>query len=244
MKLLRNLSRRKLRTVLTIFGITIGIWALVVFGSMANKINALVDGGSQYFGDKIVVSDASGGTLRDRADGAHDGGGRGRDRRRGRCRPVGRASSGTTRVAAGFGVPDEIVGQVAGADKGHENFVLNYAQGRALTDGRRGQQRRGPRLRPRPQVRPQGRRHDRAPRRRLRGRRRPRADADGARHDRVRAAAGGPAALPRRPCRRSSREQLERRRISSARSSSTGRRGGHRGRSPRRSRRRCRTRAT
>ena len=41
MKLLRNLSRRKLRTVLTISGITIGIWALVVFGSMANKINAL-----------------------------------------------------------------------------------------------------------------------------------------------------------------------------------------------------------
>ena len=55
MKLLRNLSRRKLRTVLTISGITIGIWALVVFGSMANKINSLVDGGSQYFGDKIVV---------------------------------------------------------------------------------------------------------------------------------------------------------------------------------------------
>jgi ABC-type antimicrobial peptide transport system permease subunit len=42
MRLLRNLARRKLRTTLTILGITIGIWALVVFSSMANKINALV----------------------------------------------------------------------------------------------------------------------------------------------------------------------------------------------------------
>jgi hypothetical protein len=33
-------------TSLTILGITIGIWALVVFGSMANKINALVSGGA------------------------------------------------------------------------------------------------------------------------------------------------------------------------------------------------------
>jgi len=38
MRLLRELSRRKLRTTLTITGITIGIWALVVFSSMANKI--------------------------------------------------------------------------------------------------------------------------------------------------------------------------------------------------------------
>ena len=34
--LLRDLGRRRLRTTLTILGITIGIWALVVFGSMAN----------------------------------------------------------------------------------------------------------------------------------------------------------------------------------------------------------------
>ena len=41
---MRDLGRRKLRTTLTILGITIGIWALVVFGSMANKINALGGG--------------------------------------------------------------------------------------------------------------------------------------------------------------------------------------------------------
>ena len=58
MRLLRELSRRKLRTTLTILGITIGIWALVVFSSMANKINALVEGGSQYFAGKVLVTDA------------------------------------------------------------------------------------------------------------------------------------------------------------------------------------------
>ena len=60
MKLLRNLGRRKVRTTLTVLGITIGIWALVVFGSMANKIDALVAGGSTYYADKITLSDASG----------------------------------------------------------------------------------------------------------------------------------------------------------------------------------------
>ena len=46
MRLLRNLVRRKVRTTLTIVGVTVGIWALVVMGSMANKIGALVEGGS------------------------------------------------------------------------------------------------------------------------------------------------------------------------------------------------------
>src|SRR5215207_6663540 len=124
MKLLRNLTRRKLRTVLTISGITIGIWALVVFGSMANKINALVDGGSQYFGDKIIVSDASGGafgtapmefTTADAVAGI-DG--------------VDVAVPAVTVLwdeagGGGFSVPDQVVGQVAGADEGHEDFVLN-----------------------------------------------------------------------------------------------------------------------
>ena len=38
MRYLRDLGRRPVRTTLTILGITIGIWSLVVFGSMANKI--------------------------------------------------------------------------------------------------------------------------------------------------------------------------------------------------------------
>ena len=57
MSLLRNLARRRLRTALTILGITIGIWALVVFSSMANQINSLVGMGSDFYADKIVVTD-------------------------------------------------------------------------------------------------------------------------------------------------------------------------------------------
>src|SRR5664280_2049577 len=62
MRLVRDLARRKLRSTLTITGIMIGIMALVVFGSMANKIDALVKGGSEYYKDKITVS-AKGGYM-------------------------------------------------------------------------------------------------------------------------------------------------------------------------------------
>ena len=51
--------RRKLRTALTVLGITVGIWALIVMTAMANKLTTLVDGGSTYFDDKMVVSDAT-----------------------------------------------------------------------------------------------------------------------------------------------------------------------------------------
>ena len=61
MRLLRNLGRRKLRTTLTITGITIGIWALVVFGALATKIDGLVDGAHAYFGERVIVSSAAGG---------------------------------------------------------------------------------------------------------------------------------------------------------------------------------------
>jgi len=62
MRLVRDLGRRKLRSSLTITGIMIGIMALVVFGSMANKIDALVKGGSEYYKDKVTVS-AKGGYM-------------------------------------------------------------------------------------------------------------------------------------------------------------------------------------
>ncbi len=59
MRVIRNVFRRKLRAFLTIFGITIGVLALVVMGAMAEKITLLVDGGIQYYGDKVVVEDGS-----------------------------------------------------------------------------------------------------------------------------------------------------------------------------------------
>jgi len=48
--------RRKTRTLLTIFGITIGIFAFTVMGSMAEKISLLVSGGTKYYADKVTVS--------------------------------------------------------------------------------------------------------------------------------------------------------------------------------------------
>jgi hypothetical protein len=57
MRLIRELSRRKLRTTLTVLGITIGIWSLVVFSSMANRINGFVGSGSDFFAGKIIVTD-------------------------------------------------------------------------------------------------------------------------------------------------------------------------------------------
>jgi putative ABC transport system permease protein len=60
MSIIRNVFRRRLRAFLTIFGITIGVFALVVMGSVAEKMNLLVDGGTRYFSDKVTVSDASG----------------------------------------------------------------------------------------------------------------------------------------------------------------------------------------
>jgi hypothetical protein len=52
-RILRNVFRRKLPAFLTIFGITIGVFALVVMGSMAEKINLLVSGGTRYYVDKV-----------------------------------------------------------------------------------------------------------------------------------------------------------------------------------------------
>jgi len=133
MQLLRNLGRRKLRTSLTILGITIGIWALVVFGSMANKINSLVAGGSQFYDGKVTASakgvgigfgspvDISAATRLAGLDGvdvvvpgvsmllSEDGG------------------------SVSMGMPQLIEGQVAGSDKGRETFPMSYAGGRALT---------------------------------------------------------------------------------------------------------------
>src|SRR5258708_18776797 len=61
MEILRNLWRRKLRNILTISGIAIGIMAFTTMGSMAEKNNKLIDGGVKYFSDHIAVSDSTSG---------------------------------------------------------------------------------------------------------------------------------------------------------------------------------------
>jgi putative ABC transport system permease protein len=59
MGIIRNVFRRKFRAFLTIFGIVIGILALVMMGSVAEKLTRLVDGGIEYYGDKVTVSDST-----------------------------------------------------------------------------------------------------------------------------------------------------------------------------------------
>lgn len=56
-QILRNLRRRKLRTVLTIGGIVIGVFALTVMGAMSEKLGRLVKGGEDYYGTKVLVVD-------------------------------------------------------------------------------------------------------------------------------------------------------------------------------------------
>lgn len=56
MEIFRNMWRRKFRTFLTIFGIVIGIFAFTVMGSMALKLNKMIDGGKKYVTGQISVS--------------------------------------------------------------------------------------------------------------------------------------------------------------------------------------------
>ena len=134
MRLLRQLARRKLRTALTILGITIGIWALVVFSSMANKINALVEGGSQYFAGKVLVFDASSlgvaiGTAPMKLEIADQ------------IRQLDGVAASAPQVqlvydpegGGVFGSAETLLGSLAGADKGLETFPINAVQGRLIT---------------------------------------------------------------------------------------------------------------
>ena len=133
MRILRELSRRRLRTTLTILGITIGIWALVVFSSMANKINNLVSSGSDYYVGKIVVSDGSTSGLGIGLvpiDVALAGQIRGLDGS-GAVDPQVQMPFDDAK-AAGFGIPKLILGAVAGADGGLNKFIVKPAQGRLL----------------------------------------------------------------------------------------------------------------
>jgi len=52
---MRNVLRHRLRTGLTVLGIAIGIFALVVLGALAEKVNILVTGGEKYLSDRVAV---------------------------------------------------------------------------------------------------------------------------------------------------------------------------------------------
>ena len=60
MEMLRNIARRKLRSVLTISGIVIGVIALTTMGALAENFNALLDGGVRFYSSNIVVGPPDG----------------------------------------------------------------------------------------------------------------------------------------------------------------------------------------
>jgi putative ABC transport system permease protein len=133
---LKNIFRRKLRAFLTISGIAIGIFALVVMGAMAEKITLLVDGGTQFYKDKVTITEGE----------SHGMGGDpiSVDKVRGieQMDDVAVASAGITiplseEVSASFGMPDMINGSdLRGQDL--ESFPISFSSGRDLAPEDRG----------------------------------------------------------------------------------------------------------
>jgi putative ABC transport system permease protein len=136
MSIIRNVFRRRLRAFLTIFGITIGVFALVVMGSVAEKMNLLVEGGTRYYSDKVTVADASG-SMWASAPMSID-----------KVRDI-QAVKGVAAAAASvgmmlkedqgmsMGMPQTIQGGDLSARQ-YESFKLHMAQGRDLQEGDRG----------------------------------------------------------------------------------------------------------
>ena len=135
MRMFRNVFRRKMRAFLTIFGITIGVFALVVMGSMAEKINLLIDGGTRYYSDKVVITDAStptgGFSMTPIAVG--------RIQDIEKVPGVARASASIYMLldekgGMSMGVPQGIIGDDM-RNKGYESFKLSMSDGRDLAAG-------------------------------------------------------------------------------------------------------------
>lgn len=58
MSILRDIFRRRSRSVFTITGIGVGVFALVVLGAVAESMNVLVAQSSTYYADRITVVEA------------------------------------------------------------------------------------------------------------------------------------------------------------------------------------------
>jgi putative ABC transport system permease protein len=136
MKTLRNVFRRKLRASLTIFGITIGIFAFVVMFSMAEKITQLVNGGTEYFSDKVVISDSPTSGFATNPISVD------RIKEFESIEGVRIASADVTttveeEAGASFGIPPLVIGSDLRGEP-YESFELLYADGRELEADDRG----------------------------------------------------------------------------------------------------------
>ena len=136
-EILRNITRRKLRSFLTISGIVIGVLALTTMGALAENFNALIDGGVKYFGGSIQVGAPDGQAANlipmskideikkvDGVEAAFPG--------------YSFSAKPGGAIVISFGIPDTIA---AGDPKENDYSALKltYAQGRGLADGSRGE---------------------------------------------------------------------------------------------------------
>ncbi len=132
MRILRNIFRRKMRAFLTIFGISIGVFALVVMGSIAEKLTLLVDGGVKYYQGKVVIVPKVEGNSTGLSMLSID-----KQRDIEKLHGVAAVSAEvsarltTETITVSFG-PPPMVGGSDGKGDNYETFKLTYSEGRAL----------------------------------------------------------------------------------------------------------------
>ncbi len=137
MEIVRNISRRKLRSFLTISGIVIGVLALTTMGAIAENFNALLDGGVRYFGSNIQIGPPDGESAAllpiskvdeiKKVDGvaaAFPG--------------YGFSAKPGAVTAVSFGIPDTIAASDP-AESEWAGIKVTYAQGHQVDAGSRGQ---------------------------------------------------------------------------------------------------------
>ena len=137
MEILRNIARHKLRSLLTISGILIGVLALTTMGALAENFNALIDGGVKYFGGSIQVGPPDGAAANflpmSKVDEIKkvDGVAAAFPSYQFSAKPGGN-------FVVSFGIPDTIV---AGdpEENNYSALKLTYAQGRGATANSRGE---------------------------------------------------------------------------------------------------------
>ena len=136
-EILKNMFRRKGRTLLTVFGITIGIFAFTVMGSMAEKISLLVNGGTEYYSDKITV--AQGDSLLSMMSPMSVNKAEEIEQVEGvaAVAPSIYITLSKEMDAVNFGPPASIVGEALNA-RDLESFKVSYTEGRQLEEDDRG----------------------------------------------------------------------------------------------------------
>lgn len=135
--ILRNLLRRKLRTVLTVGGIVIGVFALTVMGAMSEKLTQLVKGGEKYYETKVIVVDGQSSAFFGGAPMTID--------KQAEIEKVDGVTYASPEVSlmlndeqgVSFGTPAMIVSNNDKANE-YESFKIKASKGRLLTDADRG----------------------------------------------------------------------------------------------------------